>query len=366
MKWPVVGLLLMGVAAAGAAAMLVTTLQMGDAVAAQPEEQEVAVLVATRELDALRPISADGVAVEHVPMSEAPEAHLASPVQAVGKLLSVPAIEGQAITPQMLLSDGKGARLAASLPSGKRAVSVSLSDHAGLHELLYPGARVDVLATFPLSRSGGAGTAVSTMLLQGVQVIAVEAETIVPPEEREDGAVDLRSASNESDSSSRRRPKRVTFAVDPPQARALQLATEHGTVSLAMRNPLDAAEGDAEVTLLSEGRLAQLASVLPPSVLAKFDEDLGDDTADAEAEPEAEDAEPNDSSKAEAVPELALGDERELNPGPSLFEEPAPQRAPANERKWDVTIFRGVSSETRTFAHPDGDAPASNTRTAAP
>lgn len=357
MKWSIVGLLLMGVAAAVAAAVLVATLQMDDVATGPAEVEQVPVLVAMQEIDPLRPVRAEAVSIEQMPRSEAPDSYLSSKVQVVGKLLTLPAVEGQALTPQMLLSDGIGARLAATLPSGKRAVSVSLADHAGLHELLYPGARVDVLATFRLSAGRSGGTAVSTLLLQGVQVLAVESDTLVPEEQRADGSVDVREASNTSNSSTRSsRSRKVTFAVDPPQARALQLATEHGSVSLAMRNPLDSDEGEAQVTLLSEGRLAQLASVLPPSVLAE----VGAEEAETPAEPEEDPA-------TEGEPALTLDDGPVLGPEPALLDEPLAAEPQADEaRRWDVTIYRGVTSEKRTFEHPRSTPNDAARRAAAP
>ena len=56
--------------------------------------------------------------------------------------------------------------------------------------------------------------------------------------------------------------------VDSKQAEALQLATDNGSISLAIRNPLDKKMVDMEATVLSQGRLANLGAVLTPAVFS--------------------------------------------------------------------------------------------------
>src|SRR5690606_34787440 len=58
----------------------------------------------------------------------------------------------------------------------------------------------------------------------------------------------------------------VTFLVNSRQAEALQLAAQYGTVSLAMRNPLDEQSAQSEPTLLHQGRLASWAEMMASSV----------------------------------------------------------------------------------------------------
>lgn len=351
MKWSVAGLLMMGLIAAVAAAVLVATLQVGDRAMDASVDPEVEVLVAARDIDTMQPITADAIRRESMPASEAPESHLRGETQAVGKILRTPAIAGQAITSHMLLGETGGPRLAASLGTGRRAVTVSLSDYAGMHELLYPGAKVDVLATFQLPRSGE-GTAVSTQLLQGVQVLAVETDTLVDADEEaeEDGGTSVASSTS-------RRSRKVTLAVDPPQARALHLATEHGSVSLAMRHPSDTTEDKPQVTLLSEGRLADLASVLPPSVLAARNEPDPPQFANADL-PDTE--EPTPAPPAPARPTAEPPELPSVHPRPSTDTLFPPESEPSSRerQRWEITIFRGVEAETRRYDAPTSDSPA--------
>jgi Flp pilus assembly protein CpaB len=146
-----------------------------------------------------------------------------------------------------------------------RAVSVALSSSSVSGGLLYPGCVVDVLATFKLAganRNDIKGEAISTTLLYGIQVLAVQGESVISKPEDETKSK-LTSQSNLANSSQR---VSVVLLVDPKQAEALQLAMDNGTVSLAMRNPLDQQDVRSEATVLNRGQLSKLGSLLGTSV----------------------------------------------------------------------------------------------------
>ncbi|MEJ2647712.1 MAG: RcpC/CpaB family pilus assembly protein, partial [Sedimentisphaerales bacterium] len=155
------------------------------------------------------------------------------------------------------------AHLASALPYGMRAVSVTLSSKAIPDELLlYPGCVVDVLVSFRLSSSDrNMGSAISTTMLREVQVLAVEGNSVVTKQDVE-GEVKAKAKRSNGQVT-------VTLMVDSKQAEALQLAIDNGNISLAIRNPLDKKMVDAEATVLSQGRLASLASVLTPAVFSE-------------------------------------------------------------------------------------------------
>ena len=66
----------------------------------------------------------------------------------------------------------------------------------------------------------------------------------------------------------------VTLMVSPQQAERLQLAREYGTVSVAMRNPLDRYPIDSEITVLREGQLGQLDSLMTEEQKAELPEEI--------------------------------------------------------------------------------------------
>jgi hypothetical protein len=118
----------------------------------------------------------------------------------------------------------------------------------------------------------------------------------------------------------------VTLMVDTRQAEALQLAMENGSISLAMRNPLDKRPVDMDATILSEGRLARLGSILPPSVVAAR---LQDDP-NAQGLGEMLDmvgVTPGEGSEGAGLPSGFLSDYRRRSP------------------QWRVTVIRGREVE---------------------
>lgn len=288
MKWSMAALLAVGVIAALCAAVLVASLRSSPAKpAAEHEGSEATIVVATKDLPAMSVVQAGSVEQITVPRDEVPEGAFTHPGQIVGKVLSTRVIEGQVFTRNRCVSESPGLDLASAIPEGMRAVSILLEDDGSLKGLLYPGSRVDVLATFRLEGEGvGRREAVSTVLLHGVQVLAVEDRTVVSGDE----------AGKEASSVYRRRKRLVTLMVDTDQAEALQLAAAHGDVSLALRNPMD----EAPVTA-AQRRLSELS-----------------------------------------IPEL------NLDPAtPSEGGEAAP-RAPRD--RWETHIIRGASQETKVFS----------------
>ena len=97
-------------------------------------------------------------------------------------------------------------------------------------------------------------------MLREVQVLAVAGDSVVSNSDKESDS----KARGRSTSGS----KIVTLMVDPKQAEALQLASNNGSIALTIRNPLDKYQVDMEATVLSQGRLANLGSILTPAVFS--------------------------------------------------------------------------------------------------
>ena len=259
-RWSIVLLAAFGIVAALAAAVLTASLSAGQIQAVMPSApKDVTILVASMEMKAMSMVDAESIVEKVVSAEDAPPRYYTEPAQIIGKVLSLPLIEGQAFSKGSFPQEGSGLHLASYLPMGKRAVNVSLSDYSGLEGLLYPGSIVDVLASFKISSSSKIGRAVSTTLLQNIEVIAVENLTIVSNSEVAEAAART--------SGGMRKNLLITLMVDSRQAEALQLAIEHGSIALAMRNPGDREIFQSDATLLSDGLLAQLADMLGPQVL---------------------------------------------------------------------------------------------------
>jgi len=259
-RWSVVMLVILGVAAALSAAVFTASMsaqQIKEVVGATSPEVEI--LVAAADIPAATQVKADMFTVKMVQEDQAAQGSYKESTQIVGKTTAIAMVEGQVFTPAAFPVDGTGAHLAVGLPSGKRAVTIELTSYAGLEGLLYPGSIVDVITSFSVSDSSRVGKAVSTTLLQNITVLAVQNLTVGSNNDTEKKKASRPKASS-------KRPL-VTLLVDSKQAEALQLAVKYGAISLAMRNPTDMAHVETEATLLSEGKLAGLAEFLTPSIL---------------------------------------------------------------------------------------------------
>lgn len=256
MKWAIVVLIVLGLLAALSAILLVNALRTEkDTLGGKGE---VTAVVAKMTLPSMSWITSQHIEVKEVPRKGLAVDYFSDPVQVVGKVLAVPIIKDQVLTRSNLISEGSGAQLATALPQGMRAVSIPISKHSVMGGLLYPGCLVDVIATFRLRRTREAkGEALSTTLLRGIQVLAVQNETIFTKADQDQPKAKVRQSS---------RDLTVTLMVDSRQAEALQLAMNNGKVTLAMRNPLDRQDVESDAMVLSQGRLAKLGQILGSSV----------------------------------------------------------------------------------------------------
>lgn len=308
-KWVVVGLFLLGLVSAVAAAFMVATLRLGGAGGHAGANTPVQIVVATKTLPPLSVVDSGSVTTRTVTRAEAPPRALSGAAQVVGKVLAVPVGPDQAFTDGCFATEGSGRQMAATLANGMRAVSVSLSDHCGLEGVLYPGCVVDVLASVKLpDRDGVKDEMVSVPLLQRVQVLTVNDQTVFSPDDKPPTVTRTRGGR-----------MLVTLMVDPDQARILQLTGERGALSLAMRNPFDRDPINATPMLFSN-----LLGIAP---------------------------------RAET---------RSVEPGASAPGGSQPPPAPASIRlmepaRWQVTVFRAGALTKQTFDWPDtaSEAPVS-------
>jgi pilus assembly protein CpaB len=245
MKLAVIGLCLLGAVAAACAALLVNSLrlQAANARLATSVVHDVSVLYASRAMPAMTVVDSSYVVPKTITTDKAPKSYLSNPTEVVGKVLSRPIAEGEHFTPDAFAESGNGQQVAAVIPAGKRAVGIAVSNYAGLEGLLSPGSMVDVMVSLKPGdgAEGARRDALTTTLLENIQVIAIEQQTVVSP----------KSVIPEGSSGSRSNDTHcITLLVDSRQAKILELAMEQGTLSLALRNPLDTSSADREAVWL--------------------------------------------------------------------------------------------------------------------
>jgi pilus assembly protein CpaB len=321
MKWSVVMLLGLGLVAALCAAILVAGLSGSGARARTPQQSlDTAPVKVLRASKDMAPMSiVDGLSIEEFDTTrdKVPANALSSPVEVVGKVLSIKMVKGQAFTSSVFAAEGSGTKVTATIPKGKRAIGVAIANYAALDGILYPGASVDVLGSF--RAVGTAGSAdyrepMSVTLLEGVEVLAIERNTVVSQE--------LGSKDDADSTTSRggQAARRVTMLVTPQQGKILQLAMEQGTLSLALRNPTDMEAASREGVALS--------------YLINPDES------------------PTRRDFEEALKRMNSKDPFATTSGSAPTATAA--MTPARRNQWDTIIMRGPASETVHFAMPEG------------
>ena len=199
------------------------------------QTETIEVAMAKVSLPAMTVVILRHINTEMVSRDELPEGKLVSPAQIIGRVLSKKVVEGQILTESCFVTEGAGALLAAAIPPGMRAVTVSVSSKSMPDSidsiLLYPGCIVDVLVAYRLSSRSSEGQVGSATMLRAIHVIAVAGESVVSnPDVEEESGTKKRNTSRGS---------LVTLLVDTKQAEALHLAVENGSISLSLRNPLD-------------------------------------------------------------------------------------------------------------------------------
>ena len=334
MKWALVSLVILGVLAAAGVAVLVASLPhlMGTGqIADTGEPQEVSILIAAENLPARSILRAESVTVNSVPASEAPKEFFGRPEQVIGKVLATSILKGQLIKQPHFATEGSSAELAAAMTAESRAVELSLEDYAGLSGLLYPGSVVDILAAF--DPPGRGSEPVATTLLQGIQVLKIDGESLYGGKPSGDGGVVGRASA---------RRMLVVVQVTPEQAQTLLLAQENGTVSLALRRPTDIVVAQLEPVWLSQliGRSALdiATQAMPP----------------AGAPP----------SPVLPAPVPAAPAPAPSPPTPAEPAEPAEPVKPDEPQTWQTTVIRGAFEEVLVFPIDrvaPGDAEPSDT-----
>ncbi len=143
---------------------------------------------------------------------------------------------GEPVMMGRVVKPGQNGFMAAALAAGMRAVSISITPVAGVAGFVFPGDRVDVIVTHEINRRGGvesAGRRVSETILQNVRVLALD-------QKMDDQVTAPKIA------------QIATLEVTAKQAEAVALASQMGTLSLALRS----IAGGEETQESLEGRAA--------------------------------------------------------------------------------------------------------------
>jgi pilus assembly protein CpaB len=138
---------------------------------------------------------------------------------------------------------GGKATLSAIISEEMRAMTIRVNDVIGVAGFIVPGDRVDVL----LTREEGEENQITDILLQNVKVLGVDQ---LASDDQEKPVV----------------VQAVTLEVSPEQSQKLTLAAEVGSLTLALRNVLDAEAEFARTVSKRDLKVGEVNSAEPPKV----------------------------------------------------------------------------------------------------
>ncbi len=192
------------------------------------------IYVATNDIDMNEQLNATNVRVEDWPKSKVPEGAIVDLEQIQDHFARVRFYEGEPILQAKLANEIDGPAI--KIPAGYRVCSLKVQIDTAVSGLVNPGDRVDIIGYFRKSQDiPRTGT---RAILHNVRIFAVNSET--------ETEIDTEGTAIVA--------KTVSLLVEQSQVAKLMLATELGTLRLALRRP-------NETTELTEGASATIESL---------------------------------------------------------------------------------------------------------
>ena len=256
MKLQTVLILVLALVLAGGAVWLIAPLVTSHG-GTTADGENVSIVTAAVDISRGGTIQADMVRLESVPKRWANPKAIAQIEDAVGRAVTITILQGEPILSSKIAAKGAGVGLAAIVPKGMRAFTIQTPTIAtGVAGFILPGNKVDVLLTVKELGGGTAGHGGTIILLQNLEILAVDQR--VGPE----------PTSAEKVGASSKEMRSVTLLVTPEQAAKLDLGGNLGTLHLTLRNPEDTAEVSslhlATIAELSQSHPGLLAEVPKP------------------------------------------------------------------------------------------------------
>ncbi len=128
--------------------------------------QRVAMVVASRDVAVIRPLTAQDLELWSVPPDALPAGALSNPDDVIGRVPTAPLWRGQPLLVHALADDAATFHTGLTLRPGERAIAIPVAAVNAVGGAISPGARVDVLAV-PLIGRAPPG--------RGVELLAADA-----------------------------------------------------------------------------------------------------------------------------------------------------------------------------------------------
>ncbi len=197
----------------------------------------VKVQAASRDLSAGTRLRKGDLKTVSVPEKEQPKGVFLEEKAVMDRTLLFPVSMNAPLTQNQFAAVGGIEGVAATIPPGKRAVSVPVTDATSAAGLILPRSHVDVVFT----RSGSMSEALSKVILEDIVVLSVGRITEVATTDPKAPAATANSSLTTATAS-----RAVTLLVTPEEAAKMELAKNNGKIGLILRNPLDASRIDQD------------------------------------------------------------------------------------------------------------------------
>jgi pilus assembly protein CpaB len=176
------------------------------------------------------------------PKASVPVGAFQNPKELVGKVNKTKILANEPVLESRLA--GEGAGLTVRLEPGKRAMAISVNEIIGVSGFIVPDDRVDViLTTTPPGGGNAQDNRMSKIVLQNMRVLSVAQST-----ENKEGKPQV--------------PRSITLEVTPEQAEKLSLASQEGSIILALRGV-----GDNSVAKTMGSHKRDLLAIAPRRVV---------------------------------------------------------------------------------------------------
>lgn len=235
-------IMVVGLALASGVSAAVGVTKMRPTAAAPAKLETKTVLVAKRDISLGVPVTADDLTTRDWPAAQVPEGALTDSKVALGRPAKYRILEGELLLEKKLATEDEGRGMAPLVRPGMRAFTVLTPTIAsGVAGFILPGNHVDVFMTFADTNQAnmeltGGGT--TTLLLQNVEVVAVDSKIEAPDAHQADQL------------------KSVTLMVAPREAAMLSMAQQKGTLNLALRNDGDIQHASGAAVTFNDVRWA--------------------------------------------------------------------------------------------------------------
>jgi pilus assembly protein CpaB len=214
--------LLLAVALGLAALFMANSVMTGGPQSAKADSSFTSIVVTKLDVPPGTQLTAEMLGMGRMASDSLPEGAATEIEAVVGRASAIRLSKGQPVLETVLAQRGAGIGLAALIPDGMRAITIEVNEFSGLAGMVYPGARVDLVATI---NSDGATDTVARAIVQNVLIQAVGAQT--QPQNHVAGGPPPEPV------------RSVTIVATPREVEAIELIASTSRPRLVLRSGLD-------------------------------------------------------------------------------------------------------------------------------